>query len=34
VDAVHQLGRYAGLFLKRAKPADLPAVQSNKFDLA
>jgi len=28
-----QLGLYTGLFLKDAKPADLPVVQLNKFDL-
>jgi hypothetical protein len=33
VDGFHQLGLYTGLFLKGAKPADLPVVQSNKFDL-
>ena len=33
VDGFDQLGLYTGLFLKGAKPADLPVVQSNKFDL-
>jgi len=28
-----QLGLYTGLFLKGAKPADLPVVQLNEFDL-
>jgi putative tryptophan/tyrosine transport system substrate-binding protein len=34
VDGFHQLGLYyTGRFLKGAKPADLPVVQSNKVDL-
>ena len=31
-DAFHQVGVYTGRILKGAKPADLPVVQSKKFD--
>ena len=33
VDSYRQVGLYVGRILKGAKPAELPIVQSNKFEL-